>query len=131
MTPDDGQKTCPKHVEFYSKNKFDKLVHLIGFIIRIPSERLSMSIDHLVFRSPTKSSQTRIFIVKRQSPLRISAQFTLCAVMYRSKLHQLCVSMDCRNLSVGNFTSCIQPEGGWISAGTCSCLLLTLYTERN
>jgi len=33
-TPDDGQKTCPKHVEFYSKNKFEKLVHLVGFIIR-------------------------------------------------------------------------------------------------
>ena len=33
--PDDGQKTCPKHVEFYSKNKFEKLVHLIGFIIRM------------------------------------------------------------------------------------------------
>ena len=25
----------PKHVEFYSKNKFEKLVHLIGFFIRI------------------------------------------------------------------------------------------------
>ena len=24
-----------KHVEFYSKNKFEKLVHLVGFIIRI------------------------------------------------------------------------------------------------
>jgi len=34
-TPDDGQRTCPKHVEFYSKNKFEKLVHLVGFIIRI------------------------------------------------------------------------------------------------
>ena len=34
-TPDDGQRNCPKHVEFYSKNKFEKLVHLIGFIIRI------------------------------------------------------------------------------------------------
>jgi hypothetical protein len=33
-TPDDGQKTCPKHVEFYSKNKFEKLVHLVGFIIK-------------------------------------------------------------------------------------------------
>jgi hypothetical protein len=29
------KKTHPKHVEFYSKNKFDKLVHLVGFIIRI------------------------------------------------------------------------------------------------
>jgi len=34
-TPDDGQKTCPKHVDIYSKNKFEKLVHLVGFGIRI------------------------------------------------------------------------------------------------
>jgi hypothetical protein len=34
-TPDDRQRNCPKHVEFYSKNKFEKLMHLVGFIIRI------------------------------------------------------------------------------------------------
>jgi len=34
-TPDDGQGKCPKHAEFYSKNKFQKIVHLVGFIIRI------------------------------------------------------------------------------------------------
>ena len=34
-TRDGGQSNCPKHVEFYSKNKFDKLVQLVGFIIRI------------------------------------------------------------------------------------------------
>ena len=34
-TPDDGQRNCQKHVEFYSKNKFQKLVYLVGFIIRI------------------------------------------------------------------------------------------------
>jgi len=33
-TPDNGQRNCPKHVEFYSKNKFEKLVLLVGFIIR-------------------------------------------------------------------------------------------------
>ena len=33
-TADDGQRNCPKHVEFYSKNKVEKLVHLVGFIIR-------------------------------------------------------------------------------------------------
>ena len=33
-TPDDGQRNCPKHVEFHSKNKFEKLAHLVGFIIR-------------------------------------------------------------------------------------------------
>ena len=26
---------CPKHVESYPKNKFEKLVLLVGFIIRI------------------------------------------------------------------------------------------------
>jgi len=34
-TPEDGQRNCPKHVEFYSKNKLEKLVHLVGFIIRV------------------------------------------------------------------------------------------------
>ena len=33
-TPDDGQRNFSKHVEFHSKNKFEKLVHLVGFIIR-------------------------------------------------------------------------------------------------
>ena len=40
-TPDDGQRNCPKHVEFYSKNKLEKLVHLVGFIIRIYHDELS------------------------------------------------------------------------------------------
>jgi len=34
-TTDDGQRNFLKHVEFYSKNKFEELVHLVGFIIRI------------------------------------------------------------------------------------------------
>jgi len=33
-TPDVGQRNCRKHVDFHSKNKFEKLVHLVGFIIR-------------------------------------------------------------------------------------------------
>jgi len=33
-TPDDGHRHCPKHIEFYSKNKFEKLVYRIGFVIR-------------------------------------------------------------------------------------------------
>ena len=41
QTPDDGQRNCPKHVEVYSKNKFEKLMHLVGFIIRICHEALS------------------------------------------------------------------------------------------
>jgi len=34
-TADDGQRYCPKHVEFYSKNKFEEVVHLVDFIVRI------------------------------------------------------------------------------------------------
>jgi len=34
-TLDDVQGNYPKHVEFYSKNKFEKLLHLVGFLIRI------------------------------------------------------------------------------------------------
>jgi hypothetical protein len=34
-TPDDGKRNCPKHVEFQCKNKFEKLLRLVGFIIRI------------------------------------------------------------------------------------------------
>ena len=35
QTPDDGQKICQKHEEFYCKNKFEKLVHLFGFFVII------------------------------------------------------------------------------------------------
>ena len=28
-------ENCPKHVEFYSKNKYEKSVRLVGFIIKI------------------------------------------------------------------------------------------------
>jgi len=33
--PSDRQRNRPKHVEFYYKNKIEKLVHLFGYIIRI------------------------------------------------------------------------------------------------
>jgi hypothetical protein len=49
-TPDDGQRNCPKHVEFYSKNKFEKLVHLAGFIVRIYHDALSP--ERQIFPSP-------------------------------------------------------------------------------
>jgi len=49
-SPDDGQRNCPKHVELYSKNKFEKLVHLVGFIIRIYHDARSpelQTVDHI------------------------------------------------------------------------------------
>ena len=47
-TRDDGQRKCPKHVEFYSKNKFEKLAHLAGFIIRIICEILQSKKMHIL-----------------------------------------------------------------------------------
>jgi len=43
-TPDDEQRNCLKHVEFYSKNKFEKLVHRVGFIIRMRDVVLSVAV---------------------------------------------------------------------------------------
>ena len=37
-----------KHVEFYSRNKFEKLVYLVGFIIRIYHEARSPERQKLV-----------------------------------------------------------------------------------
>ena len=50
-TPDDGQRNCPKHVEFYSKNKCEKSVHLVGFIIRIHTEHSTLKISHEVVKN--------------------------------------------------------------------------------
>jgi hypothetical protein len=33
-TPDDGQRNCPRHVEFLGKNKFGKLVRLLVLLKR-------------------------------------------------------------------------------------------------
>jgi len=45
----DGQRNCSKHVEFYSKNKFEKLVCLFGFIIRIYGFLCYVSMSVTVF----------------------------------------------------------------------------------
>jgi hypothetical protein len=31
-TPDDGQRKCPKHVDFLDKNKFGKISASVGFV---------------------------------------------------------------------------------------------------
>jgi len=58
-TPDDGQRNCPKYVELHSKNKFDKLVHLVGFYyMKIASdlqfiEKLFFGTLYFFNRTPT------------------------------------------------------------------------------
>jgi len=51
-TPDDGQRNCPKHVDFYSKNKLEKLMYLVGFIVRIITMRGHLNVSKLVWHIP-------------------------------------------------------------------------------
>ena len=75
-TPDDEQNNCPKHVAFHSKNKFEKLLQLVGFIIR--------NINSLLFRY--------IF----QTTLLFSASLIVCilpiATLSQKASHQLIAS---------------------------------------
>jgi len=76
-TPDDGQGNCPKHVEFYSKNKFEKLVHLVGFIIRI----------HLMVKCPFLLVTSRCPIsnmVERLSFLQARTISEACSLSWKS-----------------------------------------------
>jgi len=41
------QRDCPKHVEFHYKNKFETLVHLVGFVVRIYNDALSSECQNL------------------------------------------------------------------------------------
>jgi len=67
-TPDDGQRNCPRHVEFYFKNKFEKLVHLVGFIIRTV-----LYIYIYIY----------IISVAKRKPCKIS---TACGIMHRRRI---------------------------------------------
>ena len=55
---------CPKHVEFYSKNKFEKLVHLVGFIIRIYHDERSRERQIVILSKcyGAKVTQVTIFV---------------------------------------------------------------------
>ena len=66
-TPHGGQRNCPKHVEFYSKNKFENLVHLGGFIIRICHDA----------RSPERKKKTT------QICLFLPMRFYCCVCFYQ------------------------------------------------
>jgi hypothetical protein len=70
-TPDDGQRNCPKHVEFHSKNYFEKLVHLVGFNIRIRTVILS-SFLHACHTTTLRISQSPAITGFRRLTLPIS-----------------------------------------------------------
>jgi len=48
-TPDDRPRNCSKHVEFHFKNKFEKLVHLISFIIEIYQDAVTWTSKNVYY----------------------------------------------------------------------------------
>ena len=62
-TRDDGQRNCPKHVEFYSKNKFEKLMHLVGFFF----------LSEVSWTDPEDSD--KLHVLKRMFARNISIEF--------------------------------------------------------
>ena len=47
-TPGERQRNCPKHVQFHPKNKYEKLVHLVGFIIRTVTMHSHMNVKYII-----------------------------------------------------------------------------------
>ena len=70
--PDNGQRNCPKHVEFYSKNTFEKLVHLVGFIVRIFSTLNYVHNQAVTQLLGTHTHTQELQTVSRSSPLSTS-----------------------------------------------------------
>jgi hypothetical protein len=89
---DVGQRNCPKHVEFHSKNKFAKLVNLVGFIIRNLVRHICLQI-HFV----TRPHLCGILYIGRRSELQSpfyggqNARFT-CSVHLHTAVWKLVIS---------------------------------------
>jgi hypothetical protein len=107
-TPDDGQRNSLKHVEFHSKKKFEKLIHLVGFIIR----NLNMMHGHMNIKSVTYLvPSVTVFWVSGHKSLLCCTMYCLCRLccsMYC--LCRLCCSMYlCVNVYCTTVTGC-QPH---------------------
>ena len=80
-TPDDGQRNCPKHVDFHSKNKFVKLVHLFGFIIRINYNNIMNTIN------PSKSITETLVVSKNAVNFPCIHWVSDCLLLKADKLY--------------------------------------------
>ena len=69
-TPDDRQRKCPKHVEFFDKIKFGKFVRLVGFIEK---KFITMHghMDVKIVKTMCGSDEPRPY-PERSSPTRLS-----------------------------------------------------------
>jgi hypothetical protein len=91
ITRGDGQRNCPKHVEFNFQNKFEKLVHLVGFIIRklvhlvgfiIRKFNTSVWFLKLIFRSFVSWRQRTSLVVTSRSTVKFcNDELGLCRIV--------------------------------------------------
>jgi len=67
----------PKHEEFYSKNEFEKLVHLVGFVIGICHDA----------RSPERQKDSSLCIVLLLPTSNIST-LSKCLVLFLYRMYE-------------------------------------------
>ena len=108
-TPDDGQRNCPKHVEFYSKNKFDKFLHIVGFIIRIYHDARSperqITTDVRISCMCVRSSASRYYELKcvytfSSIAYRLEMTVKTCTSLYYYVIHVYMLLFVCLVVSV-------------------------------
>ena len=109
-TPDDGQRNCPKHVEFYSKNKFEKLMHLVGFIIRIYHDALS------------PERQMCAFILGLHIHIRSGVGCLGVKVLNKRRRGQTAVQPDLSSFTVAAQTCAETDTGSQINTSYCDAL---------
>jgi len=119
-TPDDGQRNCPKHVDFYSKIKSEKLAHPVGFIIR------------MVFTFAGMRTQDR------PAPNKVShATYTLRDLQYSQKTAPVCKSSPAPDYNKANqAVPAVRMRNDWTDhsvTDTCLCSerVLPSLTESN
>ena len=86
-TPDDGQRKCPKHVEFHFKNKFEKLLHLVGFIISISTYTLYIG-RMVIFSTDMRLCKTATHFVTLNC-YKYEQNCVICSLLIHCNLKQI------------------------------------------
>ena len=113
QTPDDGQRYFSEHVQPYSKNKFDGLVVVVGFIIRIHHGPLNVKYCNLfsdrdlyIWYGPLVASLSSASFKKypgeRENYVQRSRGF-----WGHDKGDKICTEMDQGTSSIQNFVTTI------------------------
>jgi hypothetical protein len=134
-TVNDGQRNCPKQVQLHSKNKFEKLVHLVGFYYR-NAVAMCYSQMFLAERSLTVKEQRlmnrvsggfwcwRLWTLraKASAPFPTVATNTRQTMYYNATLRHVRVTIVAVERQWVLHNVCLQP---YISNMNCACAILS------